>query len=97
MRLEFLHTGWIRHASATTSGRQRTDRSAGAFRSPRRDLQRLGAFGLRAPAKSCVTTPMRGAGTDAQQQFGPPGHRGKPRATSSTPAANRPTVSSVHE
>ena len=54
--------------------------------------------GSTSPAKSCVTTPMRGAGIDAgSSNSGRPVIAERPHARSSTPAANSPTVSSVHE
>jgi hypothetical protein len=45
-----------------------------------------------------VTTPMRGLASEAcGNSSGRPVIADRPRARSSTPAANNPTVSSVHE
>src|ERR1700688_676230 len=89
----------MRQASGKILGniRARTDAPArSAARPATRNASSLAASA--APANSCVTTPMRGALTVAPGiSSGRLVMADSPRARSSTPAANRPTVSSVHE
>src|ERR1700733_350202 len=88
----------MRQASATISGIFNSRTEAPAFAAARAACCRASAPPVSGgPAKSCVTTPMRGTFNSAAFNSLRPVIAASAIATSSTSAANRPTVSSVQE
>src|SRR6185437_15778903 len=88
----------MRQASAMTASsfNSRTDAPAFAAAAEAIRSASLPSFSG-VPANSCVTTPIFGALSGLASNSGRLVMAASPRATSSTPAANRPTVSSVQE
>src|SRR6516165_4889521 len=88
----------MRQASATIADNFNSRTDAPAFSATFAAILSACAPSLSgAPAKSCVTTPKLGGLLAVVSNSGRLVMAASPRATSSTPAANTPTVSSVQE